>query len=39
MQYKEQKISSNVLKKKTFITYTGKSIKGHFVFYLTRSIL
>ena len=39
MQYKEQKISSNVLKKKTFITYTGKSIKGHFVFDLTRSML
>ena len=39
MEYKELKISQGTYKEKTFITPTGKSIKGHFVFDLTRSIL
>ena len=39
MEFKEHKISNNTYKEKTFITPTGKSIKGHFVFDLARSIL
>ena len=39
MEFKEHKISNNTYKEKTFITPTGKSIKGHFVFDLTRSKL
>ena len=39
MEYKEMKISQGTYKEKIFITPTGKSIKGHFVFDLTRSIL
>ena len=38
MKFKEHKISNNTYKEKTFINPTGKSIKGHFVFDLTRSI-
>ena len=33
------KISQDTYNEKTFITPTGKSIKGHFVFDLTRSKL
>ena len=39
MEFKEHKISNNTYKEKTFVTPTGKSIKGHFVLDLTRSIL
>ena len=39
MEFKEHKISNNTYKVNTFITHTGKSIKVHFVFDLTRSIL
>ena len=39
MEFKEHNISNNTYKEKTFITPTGKSIKGHFVFDLTRSKL
>ena len=39
MGFKEMKISQNTYNEKTFITPTGKSIKGHFVFDLTRSKL
>ena len=39
MEYKEMKISQGTYKEKIFITPTGKSIKGHFVFDLTRSKL
>ena len=39
MEFKEMKISQNTYNEKTFITPTGKSIKGHFVFDLTRSKL
>ena len=33
------KISQDTCNEKIFITPTGKSIKGHFVFDLTRSML
>ena len=33
------KISQDTYNEKTFITHTGKSIKGHFVFNLIRSKL
>ena len=39
MEFKEHKISNNTYKVNTFITHTGKSIKSHFAFDLTRSIL
>ena len=39
MEFKEMKISQNAYIEKTFITPTGKAIKGHFVFDLTRSKL
>ena len=39
MEFKEHKINNNTYKEKTFITHTGKSIKGYFVNDLTRSIL
>ena len=39
MEFKEMKISQDTYNEKTFITPTGKSIKGHFVFDLTRSTL
>ena len=39
MEYKELKISQGTYKEKTFITPAGKSIKGNFVFDLTRSKL
>ena len=39
MEFKEMKISQDTYNKKTFITPTGKSIKDHFVFNLTRSKL
>ena len=37
MEFKEKKISQDTYNEKVFITPTGKSIKGHFVFDLTRS--
>ena len=39
MEFKEHKISNGTYNEKVFITLTDKSIKGHFVFDLTRSIL
>ena len=39
MEFKEMKINQGIYKERTFITPTAKSIKGHFVFDLTRSIL
>ena len=39
MEFKEHKISNGTYIEKVFITPTGKSIKGHFVFDLTRSML
>ena len=39
MEFKEHKISNGTYNEKVFITPTGKSIKGHFVFDLTRSML
>ena len=39
MKFKEHKISNGTYNEKIFITPTGKSIKGHFVFDLTRSML
>ena len=39
MEFKEYKISNYTYKEKTFITPTGKFIKGYFVFDLIRSIL
>ena len=38
MEFKEM-ITQDTYNEKTFISPTGKSIKGHFVFHLTRSIL
>ena len=37
MKFKEKKISQDTYNEKAFITPTGKSIKGHFAFVLTRS--
>ena len=39
MEFKEHKINNGTYIEKVFITPTGKSIKGHFVFDLTRSML
>ena len=39
MKFKEHKINNKTYKEKTIITPTDKSIKGDFVFDLTRSIL
>ena len=39
IEFKEMKISQNTYNEKTFITPTVKSIKGNFVFDLTRSKL
>ena len=39
MEFKEMKINKNTYNEQTFITPAGKSIKGHFVFDLTRSKL
>ena len=39
MEFKEMKISKDTYNEKIFITPTGKSIKDHFVFNLTRSKL
>ena len=39
MEFREHKIINNTYKEKTFITPTGKSIKVHFVFDLTRLII
>ena len=39
MEFKEIKISQDTYNEKTFITPSGKSIKGYFVFDLTRSML
>ena len=39
MEFKEMKISQDIYNEKKFITPTGKSIKIHFVFDLTRSKL
>ena len=39
MEFKEHKIKKQHIQRKDFITPTGKSIKDHFVFDLTRSIL
>ena len=39
MEFKEHKINNGTYNEKVFITTTGKSIKGHFVFDLTRSML
>ena len=39
MEFKEHKISNGTYIEKVFITPTGKSIKDHFVFDLTRSML
>ena len=39
MEFKEHKISNGTYNEKVFITPTGKSTKGHFVFDLTRSML
>ena len=39
MEFKEMKISQDTYNEKTYITLTGKSIKGHFSFDLTRSKL
>ena len=39
MEFKEIKIIQDTYNEKTFIIPTGKSIKGHFVFDLTRSKL
>ena len=39
MKFKDHKINNGTYIEKIFTTPTGKSIKGHFVFDLTRSIL
>ena len=39
MEFKEMKISQGTYNEKAFITSTGKSIKGHFIFDLTKSKL
>ena len=39
MEFKEMKINQDTYNEKTFIIPTGKSVKGHFVFDLTRSKL